>query len=345
MSAGIQERAEIRRRAAEAAGRAAILLKDMRHAAEAATSVPAGEELPSWLASIEAPIEFASLPRRMEQVSRPWRPVFLPLSILQCEGRVGVKKGDGRQPWNASLSLVEKLKAKTGGGALAAAKRSLLEASSKASWWLPAKLELLAAGADASEIFRTRWQTLKSSQADLSQQDLALTALALDPDAPPAFDLGDASSLIEMQDGEGSWTLDGFCGQVISTAFALDALRRQGIDEREAVVLRGGEWLRSVQNADGGWGSASEAESLAVRTSCAVFGLVSGGDTESESVRRGIEYLVSTQNMDGGWNGGGWNWQLLPGFVDCRSGLDALTLPLIALNCYLKRSEGGHKVG
>jgi len=338
MSAGRQVGGWLAMKAAQAAGKAKFLLEDMRCNAEAATSAPPSEEWPPWLASVAAPVEFVMLPRRMEQVAGPWRPVFLPLSILQSEGRIEVKKGQERQPWDVSLSLVEKFKAKKNGGALATAKRTLQEDGGKASWWLPARLELVAAGDAATERIRERWAWAVEKRADLSKQDMALAGLALDPDAPQAFDVGHAAELMERQDGEGSWTLDGFCGPVIATAFALDALRRQGVDEREAAVLRGGEWLRSVQNADGGWGAEGEAESAAVATGCAVFGLISGGDAGSESVRRGIEYLVAAQGDRGGWSGSGWNWQLLPGYVACRSSLDALTLPLMALSSYLKRS-------
>jgi hypothetical protein len=345
MSVGQQDRKLIRRKAAEAAGKARSLLEDMRCSAGAATSVPPSEELPSWLASIEAPVEFAVLPARMETVLALWRPVFLPLSILQAEGTLAVGRGMGRQPWDVSLSLIDKIKSKTGGGALAAAKRQLMETAGRAAWWLPARLELMAAGEAATEAMKQRWNRSKLAPADLSKQDLAFAGLAVDPDAPAAFDLGNAARLTDRQGSEGNWSLDGFAGAVISTAFALEALRRWGVDDREAAVLRGGEWLRSVQNADGGWGGDGEAHSTVVRTACAVTGLVAGGDAGSESVRRGIDYLVGTQDAGGGWKDDGWNWQLLPGLVECRSSLDALTLPLMALSAFVSRSEAGRGAG
>ena len=151
---------------------------------------------------------------------------------------------------------------------------------------------------------------------------------------------------MEGQGAEGNWQLAPFSGQVVSTAFALDHLWRNGVDEREAAVLRAGEWLRSVQNADGGWGesadcAAGEAPSASVRTACAVAGLVAGGDAGSESVRRGIDYLVRMQAEDGMWRDEGYVWALLPGYVECRSTLDPLTLPLMALTAFLKHSETG----
>jgi len=48
----------------------------------------AGDELPEFLEWIEAPVEFALLSRRMDLLPAPWRPVFVPLSILQAEGKV-----------------------------------------------------------------------------------------------------------------------------------------------------------------------------------------------------------------------------------------------------------------
>jgi hypothetical protein len=310
----------------------------------------AGEELPAFLETIEAPVEFALLPKRMETVPAAWRPVFLPLSILQAEGKVKVRRGAGRQGWDVSLSLIEKAQVRLGGGALAAARKALLETGEKAKWWLPARLNLMAADEGAAEGFRERWEVLKRSQADLSRQDRALAVAALGEAEPVPFDLGEAGELMGRQGSEGNWALPQFSGQIVSTAFALKALEQLGVDDREAAVLRAGEWLRSVQNADGGWGesaemAAGEAASSPVRTACAVAGLVAGGDAGSESVRRGIEYLVRTQAQDGMWRDGGHNWTLLAGHVECRSNLDQLTLPLTALTAFLKHSEAGFATG
>jgi squalene-hopene/tetraprenyl-beta-curcumene cyclase len=206
---------------------------------------------------------------------------------------------------------------------------------------LPARLEVLAAGDAATPAIRGRWELTKRIQADLSARDAALTRLALEPDAPAAFDLGPASRLIESQGGEGNWLIEDFTGPVMATAFALDALSRQGVDDREAAVLRGGEWLRSVQNADGGWGQDEGRDSSPVLTACAVMGLVAGGDAGSESVHRGIDSIVRTQGDDGGWQDGGLNWTLLPDYAGCSSAKDSLTLPLIALNAFLRHSGAG----
>lgn len=350
MSAGLQDRDSLIRPAAEAAARAAELLNSGQCEARVSVSMEAGEELPAFLETIEAPVEFGLLPKRMGTVPAAWRPVFLPLSIMQAEGKVQVRRGAGRQGWDVSLSLIEKAQVRLGGGALAAARKALAGSGGEATWWLPAQLNLMAAGEGAPEGFRGRWEEMKRSQADLSRQDRALAVTALGEDESVPFDLGRAGELMGRQGSEGNWGLPQFSGQILSTAFALKGLHRLGVDDREAAVLRAGEWLRSVQNADGGWGesgelAAGEAPSSPVRTACAVAGLVAGGDAGSESVRRGIEYLVRAQEQDGMWRDGGYNWTLLPGYVECRSNLDQLTLPLMALTSFLKHSEAGLTTG
>lgn len=346
MSAGLhQGRDTLFRSAAEAAARAEGALRGQTGTADVRISLPVSETLPAFLDRIEAPVEFAVLPARMTSVPGHWKPLFLPLSILQAEGRLNSPSGAGRQPWPVEVSMLERVKAKMGGGALAVAKRTLLETGGQASWWLPARLELLAAGETTTPAIQARWDLTKQTQADLTAQDQAFSRLASESGAPAAFDLGPADRLIETQGGEGSWPLDDFTGPVLSTAFALDALSRQGVDDRDAAVLRGGEWLRSVQNADGGWGGDEDQSSTPVRTACAVMGLVAGGDAGSESVRRGIEHLVRTQAESGCWQDEGFNWALLPGYVYCSSTVDGLTLPLIALNAFLRHSGAGTNAG
>jgi squalene-hopene/tetraprenyl-beta-curcumene cyclase len=103
--------------------------------------------------------------------------------------------------------------------------------------------------------------------------------------------------LVSHQEPDGSWA--GSRGNYIwGTFLALRGLRAAGMDNREATVLRGGEWLRSIQNADGGWGESRA--STAAQTAWALLGLMAGGDWESLSVRQGMEYLMRAQQEDGG---------------------------------------------
>jgi squalene-hopene/tetraprenyl-beta-curcumene cyclase len=137
--------------------------------------------------------------------------------------------------------------------------------------------------------------------------------------------------LLKHQEPEGIWRGRGGVSYIYGTFLALGGLRAAGVDNHEATVLRGGEWLRSIQNADGGWGESrascaqgefSAAPSTAAQTGWALLGLMAGGDWESLSARQGIEYLVRTQQEDGGWQEG-------------------LAYPLQALAEFRKAAHGG----
>lgn len=110
---------------------------------------------------------------------------------------------------------------------------------------------------------------------------------------------------------DGSWYGRWGVDYIYGTYLALRGLRASGEDDREAHILRAGEWLRAIQNADGGWGESCDsyakntyvpAESTPSQTAWAVLGLLAGGDTTSSSLHKGIEYLVNTQRADGGWD-------------------------------------------
>jgi squalene-hopene/tetraprenyl-beta-curcumene cyclase len=117
--------------------------------------------------------------------------------------------------------------------------------------------------------------------------------------------------LVRNQRPDGSWYGRWGVAYIYGTCFALRGLAASGEGDREVHVLRAGEWLRSVQNADGGWGESCEsydkglfvpAESTPSQTAWALMGLIAGGDENSLSVQHGIEYLLETQRADGSWD-------------------------------------------
>ncbi len=117
--------------------------------------------------------------------------------------------------------------------------------------------------------------------------------------------------LIRTQEMDGSWYGRWGVDYIYGTFLALRGLRAAGESDREVPVLRGGEWLRSIQNADGGWGESPEsyakgayvnAPSTASQTAWALLGLLASGDDRSDSIDRAAEYLARTQKADGTWD-------------------------------------------
>lgn len=117
--------------------------------------------------------------------------------------------------------------------------------------------------------------------------------------------------LVRNQQADGSWYGRWGVAYIYGTCFALRGLAASGESDREAHVLRAGEWLRAIQNADGGWGEScasydngvyTPAESTPSQTAWAILGLIAGGDPSSRSVQQGIEYLIETQRAEGSWD-------------------------------------------
>ncbi|MGC8761071.1 MAG: prenyltransferase/squalene oxidase repeat-containing protein [Bryobacteraceae bacterium] len=191
-----------------------------------------------------------------------------------------------------------------------------------------------------------------ASGSDPSSPDItgtvveALVACGQERGSPPVHRA--VKFLEESQHAEAWWpAARGIC-RLYGTAMALRGLRAAGYDDREAPVLRAGEWIRSIQNADGGWGEDPEscpsgefraAASTPAQTAWALLGLLAGGDTDSESVRRGFAWLKANQRPEGGWNASA---PTLPGvaYAPCLvDPLGATLWPLLALRERLDRAS------
>jgi squalene-hopene/tetraprenyl-beta-curcumene cyclase len=164
----------------------------------------------------------------------------------------------------------------------------------------------------------------------------------------PAVEKG-VRYLIHSQEEDGSWYGRWGVDYVYGTFLALRGLAAAGVSDREAYVQRGLEWVRSIQNFDGGWGESCEsykrksfvaAASTPSQTAWAVLALLAGGDTTSTSLHDGLDYLVRTQQGDGTWEE-----ELATGtgfpqvFYLCYH-LYRNSFPLLALNTFLKIKSG-----
>jgi squalene-hopene/tetraprenyl-beta-curcumene cyclase len=117
--------------------------------------------------------------------------------------------------------------------------------------------------------------------------------------------------ILSEQEADGSWFGRWGVNYIYGTMLVLRGLQAMGVDNHEPYVQQGAEWLRMVQNSDGGWGESCGSyddpttrgigPSTPSQTAWAVMGLLAAGDTRSESVQRGIFYLLETQRKDGSW--------------------------------------------
>jgi len=156
--------------------------------------------------------------------------------------------------------------------------------------------------------------------------------------------------LKRAQEPDGSWYGRWGVDYIYGTFLALRGLEAAGESDREAYILRAGEWLRACQNADGGWGESCAsydrgtfvaAPSSPSQTAWAILGLLAGGDTTSNSLHHGIEYLVETQRAPGTAGAGGWDESLstgtgFPGVFYLKYHLYRNSFPVLALSNYLK---------
>jgi squalene-hopene/tetraprenyl-beta-curcumene cyclase len=115
----------------------------------------------------------------------------------------------------------------------------------------------------------------------------------------------------EHQEEDGSWYGRWGVNYIYGTWQVLRGLHALGLDMKEPWLQKGGQWLESVQHADGGWGERcntyddpvfkGQGPSTASQTAWAVMGLCTFGDPNRPSLLRGIQYLIDTQNSDGSW--------------------------------------------
>ena len=159
--------------------------------------------------------------------------------------------------------------------------------------------------------------------------------------------------LKRTQEDDGSWFGRWGVNYIYGTCFALRGLVAAGEDPREAYIIRAGEWLRSIQNADGGWGEScagyddprqkTEGESTASQTAWALLGLLASGDNRSGSVESGVRYLMETQCPDGSWSEWNYTGTGFPGVFYLKYDLYRQYFPLLALAEYAKTTDAGRR--
>ncbi len=140
---------------------------------------------------------------------------------------------------------------------------------------------------------------------------------------------------------------------IYGTCFALRGLRAAGVPARDSAVVRAGEWVRSLQNADGGWGESPASydnpglqacgESTPSQTAWALLALLAADDCESGSVRDGVQYLLERQTAQGTWAEEASTGTGFPGVFYLRYHMYPQYFPLMALGEYARKRGAARK--
>ncbi|MDE1161859.1 MAG: squalene--hopene cyclase [Acidobacteriaceae bacterium] len=117
--------------------------------------------------------------------------------------------------------------------------------------------------------------------------------------------------ILKEQTYDGAWYGRWGVNYLYGTFLVLRGLQAMEFDQYEPAVQQAAEWIRMVQNTDGGWGETcgtydapderGEGPSTPSQTAWALLGLLAAGDTRSDSVAKGIRWLIDRQQTDGSW--------------------------------------------
>ena len=161
--------------------------------------------------------------------------------------------------------------------------------------------------------------------------------------------------ILQEQETDGSWFGRWGVNYIYGTMQVLRGLQAVGVDNHEPYIQHAAEWLRMVQNADGGWGETCGSyddpstrgvgPSTPSQTAWAIMGLLAAGDTRSESVQRGILHLIERQRSDGSWNEDQYTGTGFPRVFYLAYHLYRDYFPLIALSTYAREFAALYQEG
>ncbi|HET7100807.1 MAG TPA: squalene--hopene cyclase, partial [Terriglobia bacterium] len=118
--------------------------------------------------------------------------------------------------------------------------------------------------------------------------------------------------IFKEQEPDGSWFGRWGVNYLYGTFLVLRGLEAVGVWNHEPQIQQAAEWIRMVQNSDGGWGETCGSyddpntrgvgPSTPSQTAWGLLGLLAAGDTRSDSVAKGIKWLLSRQLENGAWD-------------------------------------------
>ncbi len=147
--------------------------------------------------------------------------------------------------------------------------------------------------------------------ADVSARCVSMLAQLGEPAESPRMRAA-VAYLTGEQEVDGSWFGRWGVNYIYGTWSALCALGAASLGPDHPAIRKGADWLRAIQNPDGGWGEDcrsyaldykgyTPAPSTASQTAWALLGLMAAGAVDEPAVDRGIAWLARNQQTDGLW--------------------------------------------
>lgn len=184
------------------------------------------------------------------------------------------------------------------------------------------------------------------STADLSARNLELFA-----DLNLAYEHPAVQQALEFvwdkQESDGSWYGRWGVNYLYGTWQALVGLSRIGIPSNHPRIRLAVNWLKSIQQRNGGWGETPESYDnpqlkgtgpvTASQTAWALLGLIAAGEVNSPEVIKGMEFLIDTQSADGTWEEPYFTGTGFPKVFYLKYHLYSVYFPLMALSRYQQK--------
>lgn len=151
------------------------------------------------------------------------------------------------------------------------------------------------------------------------------------------------------QENDHSWYGRWGVNYIYGTWQVLVGLAEFGIPPSDRRLQGGVDWLKSVQQSDGGWGESprtyDEPETRGTgpttpsQTAWALMGLMAGGEVNSPEVHNGVQYLIEQQTSTGTWNESEFTGTGFPRVFYLRYHLYRHYFPLMALARYKRLTQ------
>jgi squalene-hopene/tetraprenyl-beta-curcumene cyclase len=148
------------------------------------------------------------------------------------------------------------------------------------------------------------------------------------------------------QEADNSWYGRWGVNYLYGTWQCLVGLTRIGLPLTDARIRKAANWLKAVQQTNGGWGESADSyddpnlkgqgPTTASQTAWAIMGLIAAGEGDSPPVERGINYLLETQKSDGTWDEPWWTGTGFPKVFYLKYHLYCISFPLMAMSRYAR---------